>query len=227
MSNSEAPFLMLDQAAIEAAELRRTPYDYAFVDQCMPEELKDRVLADVPVIPHRGSYGIPSLKYGPEFEKVIKDLLSDRFRHVVEKKFGMDLSKTHPCIVMMGNTSGVYNEGYSHPDSKHKIVTVLVGFSKEWPYEKGQLRVLNSLDREDVAFEYPPVFGKMLMFRVCDHSYHGFLPQKGQRVSLQLCYVDSKWYVQKEYWRHAISAFCKANPIMLQLINWFPRKLRK
>ena len=50
----------------------------------------------------------------------------------------MDLSPYPPCIVMMGNTTGNYNEGYAHPDSKHKIITVLLGFSREWPYERGQ-----------------------------------------------------------------------------------------
>ena len=227
MAESDPPFLMLDEAAIEAAELRRKPYDYAFVDQVMDPALKDEVLADCPSIPHRGSYGLPSLEYGPKFDAVVKDLLSPRFRKLVEKKFGMDLSKAHPVVVMMGNTTGNYNEGYAHPDSKHKIMTVLVGFSREWPYERGHLRVLNSLDREDVAFEYPPVFGKMLMFRVCDHSYHGFLPQKGQRMSLQLCWVDTKWYVTKEYWRHTASAFCKSNPILRKIIEWAPRKLPK
>ena len=45
----------------------------------------------------------------------------------------------------------------------------------------------------------------MLMFRVCDHSWHGFLPQKGARVSMQLCYVDSEWYVRREYGRHGFT----------------------
>ena len=67
-------------------------------------------------------------------------------------------------------------------------------------------------DRDDYAFEFPPEFGRMLMFRVCDHSWHGFLPQKGARMSLQLCYVDSEWYVRKEYWRHSFSALVKSNP---------------
>ena len=98
---------------------------------------------------------------------------------------------------MMGNTSGQYNEGYSHPDSKHKIITVLVGFSWDWPYERGKLRVLRSDNRDDFAFEYAPEYGKMLMFRVCDHSWHGFLPQKGKRAKLQLCYVDFDWYVRR------------------------------
>ena len=65
----------------------------------------------------------------------------------------------------------------------------------------------------------------MLMFRVCDHSWHGFLPQKGKRMSLQLCWVDSEAYVKKEYWRHSVSAFAKSVPFLNEIIKWAPRKL--
>jgi hypothetical protein len=226
MATSDAPFVMLNEAAIAAAELRRDPYDYSYIDNAIDPALKETVLPDVPQIPWRGSYGLPDLKYGPQFGLVVKDLESDRFRHLVEAKFDIDLSKRPTCIVMMGNTTGAYNEGYSHPDSKHKIITVLLGFSREWPYERGRLRILRSNNREDCAFEYPPEFGKMVMFRVCDHSYHGFLPQKGQRVSLQLCFVDSEWYVRKEYVRHRASALAKSNLISRTIIQWAPRKMQ-
>ena len=225
MLGASAPFSMLDEAAIATAELRRDPYDFAFVEHAMDPRKKDEVLADAPPIPDRGSYGLPDLRYGPRFGAVVQDLLSPRFRHLVERKFDMDLGACPPCIVMMGNTTGHYNEGYAHPDSKHKIVTVLVGFSREWPYERGRLRVLRSSNRDDYAFEFAPEFGRMLMFRVCDHSWHGFLPQKGQRMSLQLCYVDSGWYVQREYWRHSVSAFAKSVPLLRKAIDWAPRRL--
>ena len=225
MAQSEPPFQLLDEAAIAAAELRRDPYDFSFVEQAIPLQYKQPVLADAPQIPDRGSYALPALRYGPQFGRVVEDLLSTRFRHLVEAKFDMDLSEFPPVIVMMGNTTGHYNEGYAHPDSKHKKITVLVGFSPEWPYERGRLRVLRSADREDVAFEFAPEFGRMLMFRVCDHSWHGFLPQKGQRMSLQLCYVDSEWYVRREYWRHTLSAVAKSIPGLRQVIDWAPRKI--
>lgn len=227
MSEAPAPFRYLDEAAIAAAELRTDPYDYAFVDQAMPPAAKDEVLADAPKIPHKGTYGIPNLKYGPRFAAVIEDLLSPRFRQLVERKFNIDLSRYYPTIVMMGNTSGHYNEGYAHPDSKHKILTVILGFSREWPYERGRLRVLRSCAREDMAFEFPPEFGKMLMFKVSDKSFHGFLPQKGQRMSLQFCWVDSKAYARKTYFRHAISAFAKSIPGLRELVFRAPRKFRK
>jgi hypothetical protein len=219
----EAPFLMLDEAAIRAAELRRDPYDYAYVEQAIPPAFREAALADAPAIPDRGSYALPSLTYGPHFAACMQDLQSVRFRKLVEQKFDMDLSKYPPCIVMMGNTTGHYNEGYAHPDSKHKIVTVILGFSAEWPYERGRLRVLRSKDRDDYAFEFAPEFGKMLMFRVCDHSWHGFLPQKGKRMSIQLCYVDSEAYVRREYFRHRVSAMAKSIPFVRQIINMAPK----
>ncbi len=225
MQDTDAPLEMIDEAAVAAAELRHDPYDFAFVEHALPERLKEQVLADAPRIPDRGSYGLPDLQHGPEFGAVIRDLLSVRFRHLVGEKFQLDLSKCPPCIVMMGNTTGHYNEGYAHPDSKHKIITVLVGFTREWPHERGRLRVLRSNDRNDYAFEFAPEFGRMLMFRVCDHSWHGFLPQKGQRMSLQLCYVDSELYARKEYWRHSLSAYAKSVPLLRKVIDWAPRRL--
>jgi SM-20-related protein len=221
------PLTMLDEAAIAAAGLRHDPYDFAFVEQALPAALKERVLADAPVIPDRGSYGLPDLRHGPEFGAVVRDLLSPRFRGLVERKFDMDLSACPPAIVMMGNTTGHYNEGYAHPDSKHKIVTVLLGFTRAWPHEKGRLRVLRGPDRDDYAFEFAPEFGRMLMFRVGDNSWHGFLPQKGQRMSLQLCYVDSDWYVRKEYWRHSLSAYAKSVPLLRRIIDYAPRRLSR
>jgi hypothetical protein len=226
LSQTATGFSYLCEEAIESAVLRHDPYDFAFVEQAIPLQYKDEVLADAPHIPDRGSYGLPHLKYGPHFGAVVQDLLSERFRHLVENKLQIDLSPYPPCIVMMGNTSGHYNEGYAHPDSPHKIVTVLLGFSREWPYQRGRLRVLRSNDREDYAFEFAPEFGRMLMFRVCDHSWHGFLPQKGQRMSMQLCWVDSEWYARREYARHRLSAFAKSIPLLRKVIDWAPRRLR-
>jgi hypothetical protein len=219
----ESPLSMLDEEAIRAAELRRDPYDFAFVEHAIDDKHKDEVLADAPEIPHRGSYALGNLRFGEKFAACMRDLESMRFRRLVEQKFDVDLTSRPTSIVMMGATSGAYNEGYAHPDSKHKIVTVLLGFSREWPYEKGRLRVLRSNDRDDYAFEFAPEFGRMLMFRVCNHSWHGFLPQKGKRMSVQLCYVDTEWYARRETIRHAISGFAKSIPGIRELVFMAPR----
>ena len=68
--SEEAPFLMLNEEAITAAVLRRDPYDFAFVEQAIDIKYKREVLADVPVIPDRGSYALPGLRYGPKFSAI-------------------------------------------------------------------------------------------------------------------------------------------------------------
>ena len=76
MQDANAPLKMIDEAAVAAAQLRRDPYDFAFVEQALPPRLKEEVLADAPVIPDRGSYGLPDLVRGPRFEAVVQDLRS-------------------------------------------------------------------------------------------------------------------------------------------------------
>ena len=223
MAIPDRPFNVLDHAMIAGAELRHDPYDWAFTENAIVPAHRDAIRADAPRIPDRGSYGLASLRFGANFRLAIEDLLSAQFRSLIEEKFDIDLSRRPPVILMMGNTTGHYNEGHAHPDSKHKIISVILGFSGAWPYERGQLRVLRGADREDYAFEFPPVFGNMFMFRVCDHSWHGFLPQKGTRMSLQLCFSDSASYVRSEYIRHGISAFAKSVPLLRKIIEWAPR----
>lgn len=230
-NNSPSSFKYLDETAIDKLKIHTEPYEWGYIPDAMPNRFMDEVLSDAPVIPTRGSYpiksyfGLPRLKYGPHFAKVIEELLSERFRKIVEKKMNMDLSKNPPCIVMMGNTTGHYNEGYAHNDSKHKIVTVLVGFTREWPYERGRLRILRSSDRSDYEFEFAPEFGAMLMFKVSDKSWHGFLPQKGPRMSLQLCYCDSQSYVRSEYFRHGLSALVKSIPALDWILSRLPKNI--
>jgi SM-20-related protein len=227
MSSIDQPFSVFDKSVLAAMEVRHQPYDYAFVENVMPAGLKEEILADAPVIPHRGTYGTPNLRYGPKFDAVIKDLLNPRFRKLVEQKFGVDLSKGHPTIVMMGSTTGHYNEGYAHPDSKHKLFTALLGFTREYPYERGRLRILRSDNRDDYAFEYAPEYGKMCLFKVSDKSWRGFLPQRSERMSLQFCWVDSRSYATKTYARHALSAFAKATPSFNKLLEYVPRNWKK
>lgn len=223
------PFNYIDETAVRRMKMNSDPYDWGYIPDAVPNIYLDKVLADAPVIPTRGSYpiksyfGLPYLKRGPEFEKLLEDLLSDRFRKLVGEIVGMDLSPYPPCIVMMGNTSGHYNEGYAHPDSRHKIVTVLIGLTREWPYERGRLRVLRGPDRNDYAFEFAPEFGCMFCFKVSDKSWHGFLPQKGPRMSLQLCYVDTPGHVRKEYFRHGLSALVKSVPALNKILSLLPK----
>ncbi len=147
------------------------------------------------------------------------------FRRLVEHKFNIDLSHRPPCIVTMGNTTGHDDEAYAYPGGRHKISTLLSGFSRQWPHERSRLRILRSADRNHCAFELAAEFGRMRMFRVCDHSWHGFLPQTGQRMSLQLCGVDCERTCERSALRHGVSALAKALPLLRKAIDWAPRRL--
>ena len=90
-----------------AAELRRDPYDYRL--RRARHRRRDGKTTCSPTRPtsrYRGSYALPNLRYGPKFADCMEDLLSDRFRRLVEQKFDIDLSNKPPSIVMMGATSG-------------------------------------------------------------------------------------------------------------------------
>ncbi len=216
-------FQYLDAQAIADAPLRATPYDYAHVPAAIPSHFLDEVLSDAPRIPNHGSYAMPRLARGARFDALVQDLLGEPFRDLVARKFCIDLSHCPPCLLMVGNTTGAETEGDAHAASKHKIITVIVGLTRAWPHERGRFRVLNSPDREDCAFEFSPEFGGMLMYRIGDKSWHGYLPQKGPRMSLQLSYVDSENYVRREYFRHGLSAFVKSVPVLGPLVNRLPR----
>ena len=40
--NNDAPFLMLNEAAIVSAELKRDPYDFVFIENAYRPEIKKR-----------------------------------------------------------------------------------------------------------------------------------------------------------------------------------------
>jgi hypothetical protein len=46
-------------------------------------------------------------------------------------------------------------------------------------------------------------------------------------MSLQFCWVDSKAYARKTYFRHALSAFAKSIPGVRDIVALMPRKFRK
>ncbi len=100
-------------------------------------------------------------------------------------------------------------DGQLHTDSKDKLITVLLYLNPEWKTHGGFLRLLRSKNVEDYVAEVPPTMGSMVIFKRCDHSWHGFPPFEGKRMSLQMNWVKSGSYRRKERFRHEISSFMK------------------
>ena len=51
--------------------------------------------------------------------------------------------------------------------------------------------------------------------------------EKGQRMSLQFCWVDTKAYATQTYLRHRLSAFAKSVPGLREVVGMMPRKFRR
>jgi len=67
----------------------------------------------------------------------------------------------------------------------------------------------NGKDVEAYALEVPPVAGNMVVFRRGETSWHGHLPSKNRRLSLQFNWVSGDAYVRRELARHRFSGWMK------------------
>jgi hypothetical protein len=198
--------LRLDR--LRNASLARDPFDFMFAPETIdPLELQ-AIVQDFPVIPSGGSFDVETLKAGPAFRGLIQEIRGDAFRTLIEEKFGIDLKPFPLHITVRGAVRG--RDGSIHTDSKEKILTGLLYLNPEWHEEGGRLRLLrNGKDVNAYAFEVPPVAGNMLVFRRSEKSWHGHLPSKGRRLSLQFNWVSGDSYVRRELARHRFSGWLK------------------
>lgn len=227
VSTEPSNFLMLDESALLAAPLRREPYDHVLVDAAVRRDFEAPILADAPTISSVGSFPLASVGYGPGFAKLISDLLDSRFRQIVEDKLALDLGAYPTMITVRGYCARARDgDGYVHTDSRHKLVTVLLYLNPAWQHQGGGLRVLRSRNIDDYTLEIAPEFGRMLMFRRSENSWHARVPYEGPRLNLQLNWVESSLYAKREYWRHRLSACAKAFRLPRYLLHRVPRLSR-
>jgi len=193
---------------IEAAPLNRDPFDYVFVPAALDEADLAEIIRDFPEVPAGGSYDVTTLDCGPAFLRLIDELRGDAFRSQFEKKFDIDLSPYPFHVTVRGHVRG--RDGAIHTDSKDKVLTGLLYLNPVWTEAGGRLRLLrNGRDIDDYAYEVPPLAGNMLVFRRGDNSWHGHLPSKGRRLSLQFNWVSGEEYARRELARHRLSGQLK------------------
>jgi hypothetical protein len=202
-----AALKMLDLSRLEDATLHREPFEYVTVPDVLHDDCKASIAGDFPHIERHGSFPMSTLQPGPAFLHLIDELLSKDFEDVVGRKFGMDLSQYPTMVTVRGWCAK--SDGQIHPDSKDKVITVLLYLNPSWESVGGRLRLLRSKNLDDFVAEVPPTMGSLLLFRRCDHSWHGHLPCEGKRMSLQMNWVKSDRYQSRERLRHQISSFFK------------------
>jgi hypothetical protein len=178
------------------------------VDDVLNDDCKAGIAQDFPQIDKKGSHPLSRLSYGSAFKQLTDELFGPEFATVVAAKFSLDLS-SYPTMITVRGWSDP-GDGQLHTDSKDKLITVLLYLNPEWEVDGGRLRLLRSKNVEDYVAEVPPTMGSMVIFKRCDHSWHGFPPFEGKRMSLQMNWVKSDSYRRKERFRHEISSFMKS-----------------
>lgn len=198
----------LDWKALEAAELRRDPYDHIHVAQALTPAARKAIPAAFPPIHDAGSYSLADAPPGPALQGVIDDLESERFRGLMAQKFGLDL-EDRPTVITLRGRSGK-RDGNIHTDSKTKILTLLLYLNEDWKGPEGELRLLrNGRDLEASAFQAPATMGSMLIFRRTDDSWHGHTFYEGERRVLQFNYLQLGRHSLVSKLRHRLSAVVK------------------
>jgi SM-20-related protein len=199
---------MLNLSQLEAASLRSEPFEHLTVADVLQPDCKAAIIEDFPRIDRHGSFPLSTLRPGPAFLHLVDELFSKEFEIAVGGKFSMDLSQ-YPTMVTVRGQCSAASDGHIHSDSKDKVITVLLYLNPAWESGEGRLRVLRSKNLDDFAAEVPPTMGSLLIFKRCDHSWHGHLPFEGKRMSLQMNWVKSDRYMRREQFRHQISSFFK------------------
>jgi hypothetical protein len=105
------------------------------------------------------------------WRRLAADLLSPAYRAAMSALIGFDLSQA-PMEVNVFH----YGPGGSlgpHRDLPEKIVTHVLYFNEAWnPTNGGCLRILRSVDSDDVAAEIPPLIGNSSVLVRSENSWH-------------------------------------------------------
>jgi SM-20-related protein len=193
---------------LQAATLSTDPFDYLYVPGMIEAGELAEIVHDFPDVPAGGSFDVATLGCGPAFQRLIAEIRGDAFRAPFEDKFGIDLKPYPLHITVRGHVRG--KDGQIHIDSKDKILTGLIYFNLDWTESGGRLRLLrNGKNIENYALEILPVAGNMVVFRRGENSWHGHLPSKNRRLSLQFNWVSGDAYVRRELARHRFSGWMK------------------
>lgn len=198
----------VDLAAIAGAPVRAEPYAHMLIDQALRPQTAQAIEADYPRIDKPGSFALADLEIGRAVRELIEELDTEAFRAVLAEKFDVDLAGKPTTFTLRGACAP--RDGQIHTDSKSKILTILLYLNPAWAPDGGRLRLLrDGSDLEDFAAEIEPSFGKMLVFRRSDRSWHGHKPYEGPRRVLQMNYVTSGKALIMSDLRHRLSALVK------------------
>jgi SM-20-related protein len=199
---------IFDFCKLRAATLNEHPFRFLIGHNTIRPEWEERLMTDFPRLEKGGSFPLSTVKVGNDFRGLVEQLASDEFQQFVEEKFSLGLRDQPKTFTVRGHCR--LSDGKIHTDTESKIITVLLYMNPRWADKGGRLRILNKgTDINDFAAEVEPTIGTILIFKRCDHSFHGHLPFEGERKVIQMNWVTEQRFADREAKRHAWSAWIK------------------
>ena len=201
--------MLLDLAALRAADVRASPYPHLVVPFFLPKEAVEAAIRDYPPIDMAGVFPLDTIEGGPVFKRVVADLQSDAVRDLIAEKFGMNLANHRRMMTVRACCRA--SDGKIHADATFKKATLLLYLNPpDWPHQGGRLRVLRSpTDLDDTAGEVAPVGGLLFAFQCVEHAWHGHKSYQGVRRYLMMNFVEDPTMLKRELARHRVSAAVK------------------
>lgn len=198
----------IDVAKLRATTPTQDPFPHVIVPAFIRPTAIQAIHADFPAIEQPGSFPVSSLRFGPQFRRLLDALRAPELADAFSEKFNLDLRSRPLMMTVRGRARA--KDGRIHVDSKTKLITVLLYMNADWEAPGGRLRLLRSPDDlEDMVAEVPPEAGTLLAFRNGPTAWHGHEPFVGQRRTIQLNWVTGAAVVAREQARHRLSAAMK------------------
>ena len=188
---------LLDYPRLAATKRLDDPFPHVLVEDFVQIPAQEALIADFPKIKGPGNVEPGDVPHGPAFDRLIRELESDRFRDAIADKFEMDLGRTVPTIGVRAFAEPT--DGRIHCDHRSKLITLLLYFNETWEDEGGRLRICRDQnDIESFTTEVLPLSGTLIAFRNGPMAWHGHKQHVGRRRMLQLSFRDMSGIVGLE-----------------------------
>jgi SM-20-related protein len=179
----------LDFDRIAAAPVIDEPYPHAVIEHSIRPAIAKALVETLPKVHETGSLRLHQVEHSPALKALIADLESDRYRKLMEQKFGLDLGGLEIFTTYRGMMRK--EDGVIHTDTPAKTMTTLVYLNPPGSADDASLRLLRSPHGLDDYFaEVPPHIGSMVLFKVTGNCWHGHKSMVGPRHSLQMNYLS-------------------------------------
>jgi hypothetical protein len=188
-----APKALLQPARLSDGDVRqaREPFPYLIATRTVDPGARAALRSGFPVSGQAGFIPHQPADCGPEFNRLIAEIVAPAFADELGDRLGIPHLSAHPVLVTVCSRLN-RRHGTIHTDSRSKIASALLYLNEDWvPGSAGSLRLLARDDDIEALLtpEIPPLFGTLVAFRRTANSFHGHLPFEGERRVVQFAWL--------------------------------------